>query len=204
LTRYLKIISGILGFFLALQIISCDGDSKIIVSKKRMYPFVDYPKNVKIVEANNNGCPFKYSYADYYTFEKDTLYFGKKPVNECWFNLKSKQLNATLYCSYFDIKSKSQLSSLISDAFDASNEHNVKANNRKESIIKNKNGVSGILFEIDGDVASPIQFYLTDSTRHYMRASLYFESKAKQDSTAPILKFIEKDIYTLIDSWNWK
>ena len=84
------------------------------------------------------------------------------------------------------------------------NKHNIKANYRKETIIDNGHGVKGILFEIEGPVASPLQFYLTDEKDHFFRASLYFNSKVNPDSTAPVLKYLRSDIDTLIASFKWK
>jgi gliding motility-associated lipoprotein GldD len=113
-------------------------------------------------------------------------------------------LNASLYCSYYRITKDKSISALINDAFNIAGKHNIKANYRRETIIENKNGVKGILFDIEGPVASPVQFYLTDDKNHFFRASLYFNSKVNPDSTAPVLSFIKTDIDTLISTFRWK
>ena len=60
------------------------------------------------------------------------------------------------------------------------------------------------MFDIDGPVASPTQFYLTDEDKHFFRASLYFNSKVNPDSTAQVLEFLKPEIDTLLSSFKWK
>ncbi len=190
-------------FFMILLMAACKDNDNVNL-KQRMYPHIEYPKEVSYTSYSQN-CPFTFVYPNYFKIEKDTSDINGNKANPCSFNLRSESLNATIYCTYLPIKSKNDLSEYIGDAFDATDEHNIKANNRRESVIKTKTkNVNGILFEVGGEVATPIQFYITDSTKHYMRASLYFESKVKQDSTAPILKYLEKDLFKMIDTWSWK
>ncbi|MEL6972389.1 MAG: hypothetical protein AAFO02_19640, partial [Bacteroidota bacterium] len=71
-------------------------------------------------------------------------------------------------------------------------------------LINTDNGVSGIAFDIDGPAASPFQFFLTDSTQHYVRGSLYFNTKTRADSLAPVIDFVRTDILHLIETFEWK
>jgi gliding motility-associated lipoprotein GldD len=80
---------------------------------------------------------------------------------------------------------------------------------RADAIIEHpfenqENHVYGILYEITGNAASPIQFIVTDSTRHFLRGSLYFNNTPNADSIAPVTAYIESDIRHLIESVNWK
>ena len=93
---------------------------------------------------------------------------------------------------------------LVKDAFKLSGKHNIKANYRDEMVIKKENHVSGIIFDIAGPVASPTQFYLTDSTNHFLRGALYFNNRVEPDSMAPIYEFIKKDIAKLIETFSWQ
>ncbi|PIV58809.1 MAG: gliding motility lipoprotein GldD, partial [Bacteroidetes bacterium CG02_land_8_20_14_3_00_31_25] len=52
--------------------------------------------------------------------------------------------------------------------------------------------------------ASNIQFYVTDSIRHFVRGALYFETKPNKDSLAPIINFIEQDVTHLVETLRWK
>jgi len=191
----------IITFFLII-LFSCS-EQAVKSPKPRMYPRVIYPEK-NYVNFDTTLCSFGFKYPKYNTIQQDNFKFEGKPTDPCWFDLSSKDLNTSLHCSYYNINNKKDISSLIDDAFNLAGKHNVKANYRKETIIENKYGVKGILFDIEGPVASPIQFYLTDEKTHFFRASLYFNSKVNPDSTAPVLTFVKQDIDTLIATFRWK
>jgi gliding motility-associated lipoprotein GldD len=182
---------------------SCDNE-KIMSPKPRMYPRIYFPESENLLELDDAGCSFVFTYPDYAEIKKDSFAFEGKPEDECWFDVNIPTLNTSLHCSYHSIKEKATLDKLVNDAFTIAGKHNVKANFRKESLIRNSQNVSGIMFEIEGPVASPIQFYLTDSTKHFFRASLYFNSKVNPDSTAEVLNFVRIDIEKIIESFKWK
>jgi len=188
--------------FIVITLISCSENS-VSTPKPRMYPRVIYPAK-NYINFDTTLCSFGFRYADFNKIVKDSFKFEGKPADPCWFDLRSKDLNTSLHCSYYNINDKKDLSSLIDDAFNLAGKHNVKANYRKETIIENKYGVKGILFDIEGPVASPTHFYKKKKKNHFFRASLYFNSKVNPDSTAPILTFVKQDIDTLIATFRWK
>ena len=83
------------------------------------------------------------------------------------------------------------------------NKHNIKAEFRSDIPLRT-NAASGMAFEIDGPVATPYQFYLTDSTNHFFRAALYFNAKVNPDSTKPVFDFLKKDIEHMQSTFVWK
>jgi gliding motility-associated lipoprotein GldD len=182
--------------------ISC-GDDGVKTPKARMFPKVIYPDK-SYIDFDTSLCDFSFRFPDYGKVVKDSFVFEGKPTHPCWFDIQIPTLNASLHCSYYQVTKEKDLSSLINDAFAIAGKHNIKANYRKEDNIENKYGVKGILFNIDGPVASPNQFYLTDGKNHFFRASLYFNSKVNPDSTAPVLAFLKTDIDSLIASFRWK
>lgn len=191
------IIFCCLSFILA----SCGGD-QVMIPKPRMYPKVEYPTQ-SYQDFNEDYCTMKFQYPAYAKIQKKDYFFDDKPNNECWFDISAKALNYDIHCSYYDINAENTLSKLIDDSHKMANKHNQKANYREEFYINNKQGVSGIQFEIEGPVASPLQFYVTDSTTHFFRASLYFNSKVNPDSIAPILKFVKTDIKHMVSTFEW-
>jgi gliding motility-associated lipoprotein GldD len=64
--------------------------------------------------------------------------------------------------------------------------------------------VIAVLFEIKGNAATPYQFFATDSTTHFLRGSLYFNVYPNKDSLAPVVDFVKKDIFRLIETLEWK
>jgi gliding motility-associated lipoprotein GldD len=188
---------------LVYTLCSC-GEVAIKMPKPRMYPKVDYPSAAGNLKFDTTFCNFTFQYPKYATVVQDSFFYEGKPIHPCWFDINIPDLNASLHCSYYKVTKEKDLSSLINDAFNIAGKHNIKANFRKESVIENESGAKGILFEIEGPVASPLQFYLTDEKNHFFRASLYFNSKVNPDSTAPVLKFIKPEIESMIASFEWK
>ncbi len=52
--------------------------------------------------------------------------------------------------------------------------------------------IYGTYYSIDGNTASSIQFFLTDSTKNYLRGALYFNEQPRQDSIQPVLDFSKR------------
>jgi gliding motility-associated lipoprotein GldD len=127
-------------------------------------------------------------------------FFDEKPAHDCWFDLQAPALGATLHCSYAEITSPEGFTSLVSDAFRIADQINQRASYMDELRVANAQGVTGLLMEFQGSAASPLHLYLTDSTAHFFRAALYFQSKVIPDSLAPVTDFLKEDIAELINS----
>ncbi len=186
----------------SLILLSCEEEG-VKVPRPRMYPKVDYPDKA-YKDFDNKDCSFSFRQPVYSVVVQDSFQFEGRPASDCWFDIQTKNLNASLHCSYYPLSEKHNLSSLINDAFALAGKHNIKANYRRENKIETENGVKGILFEMEGPVASPVQFYLTDEKKHFFRGSLYFNARVDSDSTRPVLQFIMADIDTMITSFKWR
>jgi gliding motility-associated lipoprotein GldD len=79
----------------------------------------------------------------------------------------------------------------------------MKADEIFENYIS-KPGKSGIFYELDGSTATNAQFFITDSTHHFLRGALYFNSVPNIDSLKIVVDFIKKDILHLINTTSWK
>lgn len=200
MVKIIKIFSAL--SLLIILSVGC-GDDVLRLPKARMYPRVIFPDRV-MTEFDTTMCNFSFKMPTYCNIVKDSFVFEGRPSHPCWFDIQIPSLNASIHCSYYEISKEKSLSGLINDAFYIAGKHNIKANYRKESIIDTPEGIKGVLFDIEGPVASPVQFYLTDETSHFFRGGLYFNSKVNPDSTAPMLAFIKADIDTLISSFRWK
>jgi len=190
-----------LSFFILLA--SCQED-KLFLPKPRSFPKISYPDTKIYKDFNENYCDFGFRYPSYSTIKQDEYFFEEKPVHPCWFDIQSNVFNATMHCSYYPLSGRKSLDDLVNDAYRLAGKHNVKAEYYEESILNYPGDVKGVLFEIEGDVATPVQFFLTDSTTHFFRASLYFNSKVNPDSIAPVLDYVMQDIDTLLQSFHWK
>ena len=180
---------------------SCQHE-KVYIPKPRMYPKVDYP--VRDYQAfDEDYCKMTFQYPTYATVEQDRYFFDGNPIDPCWFNIQFPSLNGTLFCSYIPIDNRTHYDKLINESFKLVEEHNRKANYRQEEYISNSNGVGGLYFSLGGDVATNMQFVLTDTTEHFFRASLYFNSKVAPDSIRPIYQFVKEDVDRMIETFDW-
>jgi len=121
------------------------------------------------------------------------------------FIINYNQLNAQINFQYKNVNSKEKLNAYILDLKTAIETHSMMANSVKikDYSLKEKN-IFGRIFDLSGDVASPYQFYLTDSTNNIISGLVYFNIKPNYDSIFPAINYIENDIIHLIESFNWK
>jgi len=174
-------------------------DQETRVPKPRAYPRIDFPER-NFVSFQETDCPFTFQYPDYMHVVAKENFFHDTLQHPCWFDMDAPSLGAKLHCSYFDITPEKSLDQLITDAFKIADQINQRANYMDEIRVANVHGVSGLLMEFSGSAASPLHFFMTDSTTHFLKASLYFQSKVVPDSLAPITGFLREDLATMINS----
>lgn len=184
-------------FGIILSFISCTGGD--YAPKPRGYFRIEFPE--KEYRQFNTGAPFTFDYPVYAEMYPDS----SKNSGEYWYNLTFPAYNARVHISYYNFLSKATLDELTEDSRKLAFKHTVKATGINEALIKNaQKDVYGIYYTIDGNTASSLQFFLTDSSKHYLRAALYFNEKPQQDSIQPVADFIEKDLEKMIASFKWK
>ena len=179
---------------------SCE---EISTPKPRAYFRIELPEK-SYTEYRSVNCPFLFEYPVYATIHQDTTFFNEKTENPCWLNIDFASLGGMIHISYKPITAKQSLSKLREDAHKLTFKHTIRADYIEESLISNKNGVSGMLYDVGGNAASNIQFYLTDSTQHYLRGALYFNTVPNADSISPVVNFVREDMVHLIESFQWK
>ncbi len=186
-----------------LFFLSCK-DEKIYLPKPRIYPKVVYPaKEYKKLTLDN--CPFEMEVPVYFKPNNDIKKNQAEEQYKCWYDLYCEELNSYIHLSYISFDDRKTFDKLIADAFEMADKHNIKASYREELKIENAEAnVHGLLFEIDGPVATPLQFYMTDSLQHFIRGSLYFNAGVNRDSIAPVFDFLKVDMGKMIETFNWK
>lgn len=181
---------------------SCD--QPIFTPKPRGYPKVEYPeKAYQTFDASY--CDFTFEYPKYAEIQQDGDFFDEQPKNPCWFNIYMPDFDSHIYCTYVPIDEENNFEKLREDAFKMTDWHLKKATYKEEIPFMKPNGTNGILFQVEGPVASHLQFYVTDSLaeKHFLRGALYFNTQARPDSLAPIYKFVKKDLEKLLETFEW-
>jgi len=183
-------------------IFSSCGPEQVPIPKPRIFPRVVYPDKA-FENFVSDDCAFRFEKPKYAEVEKDTAFFDQKPKHSCWFDLSYPDFDARIHFSYYPINGTNDFEKLRNDAFVLAQKHNIKANYIDELPLVKSESIKGIIFQLEGAVASPVQFYLTDERNHFLRASLYFNTEARPDSLAPITEFIKQDISHLVNTFDW-
>lgn len=173
--------------------------------KRNAYFRIEFPKERVYTTYSNPVCPFTFEYADYGRIQKDSSNPEEINAHPCWFNIIYPDYKGKIYLSYTSIDPNNTLDKLIRDSYKLTFKHTVKADYIDETPVRGKNkNVSGILYDVGGNAASGVQFYVTDSARHFLRGSLYFYATPNADSIAPSIAYFRKDVEHIIESLEWK
>lgn len=183
-------------FLIMILTIAFVGCKENPVPKPRGYFRIDLPE--KSYKNQVTDCPFQFDIPVYSGYEKRI-----DKNEECWFNINFPEHRAQFHFTYKSVNNN--IRQLIEESHSMSFEHHVKANDIKRSVIQiDSTCVYGLVFRLEGDVASPIQLYLTDSVNHFLRGSLYFNVKTNSDSLAPVVEFIAEDMIHMANTMRWK
>lgn len=188
-------------FILTIFIFSSCQD-RVFTPKPRAFPRIIYPDR-SYKDFSESYCNFSFDYPGYGLIQKDTLFFDKKPNHECWFDINLPPFDGKIHCSFSNINREFTFEKLRQDAFELAYKHNMRADFIEEFAIERDNQVSGFLFSLEGPSASPLQFYLSDSTSQFLRGALYFNTSARPDSLAPVIEFVREDILRMIETFEW-
>lgn len=171
------------------------------IPKPKAYLRLEYPqpkyKNVDV------SLPF--------TFDKNQLAERIRSIKSDTLNnmygvdIDYPALKGTIYLTYKNVSSKKQLMNYIKDAQNLTQKHVIKADEIVEQPFLNKaHNVFGMFYEVGGNAASQSQFYVTDSTDHFLIGSLYFYAKPNYDSIYPAAVYLKNDIQHIMESLRWK
>ena len=164
---------------------------------------IDFPAHRSYHNFSSKDCPFSFEVPDYAIVIRDSVFLDTLPENLCWLNIAIPDYNGQIHLSYKSLE-RNELRIVLEDMHKLTSKHIPKAMSITETQIGNPNNTHGLMYEVGGDAASAIQFYLTDSTNHFVRMALYFYTPPNADSIAPVVDFIKEDIMHLIETWQWK
>jgi gliding motility-associated lipoprotein GldD len=174
-------------------LVSCGNE---VQPKPNAYLALEYPA-AKYVFYSNDGCP--------YGFEKNSMAVVQpsRVGRECWLNLEYPRLKGTIFITYQPVENN--LDSLLTDAQKLPLQHTIKADAIEGSVYSNNyHNTYGMFYQVLGDAASQAQFYLTDSTSHFLTGSVYFEAQPNFDSILPAAAYLKKDIRHLMETVKWQ
>lgn len=177
---------------------------EVSVPKPRGHFRIDLPPKQYTVfnenQTKSGNMPFTFEYPVYghLSFNVDN---GSDPG---WFNIEFPEYRAKIYLTYKKVNKNFE--GLMEQTYKMNvKNHITKADAINEQVFGDSaNRVYGILYDLKGNTASAVQFYVTDSTDNYLRGSLYFSSEPNADSLAPVIDFFRADIIHMIETLRWK
>jgi gliding motility-associated lipoprotein GldD len=185
----------VLGCLLMFILTACGGND--YTPKPVGYFRIDLPEHKYIEKAPD--CPFVFETSALSRLEFYTPIPGQP---SCWFDISYPDYKAKIHITYKPVDQNLRL--FLEESRNLAYEHQIKASRITQSLVtRSDDKVYGLIFDLGGNVASPVQFYLTDSVQHFVRGSLYFESKPNPDSIAPVLDFVRSDIAHLVSTFEW-
>lgn len=164
--------------------------------KPRGYFRIDTPE--KMYKTYQADCPLSFEIPKYSRVE---IIPGHQ-TDTCWLNIAYPRFDAKLHCTYLGVNNN--LETYLNESYAFAFKHESKANAIKRTPFNYPpHRVSGLVYDLEGSVATSLQFYATDSANHFFRGSLYFNVHPNPDSLAPVLAFLREDVEHLIATINW-
>lgn len=179
--------------FLSALLVGCADDP---LPKPRGYFRIDLPE--QRFTTRTDSMPFTAEIAEYAkVVERRTQDAAR------WFDLRYPKQRATVHLTWSPVNG--ELQNLITDAHKFKSTHQAKAAKIKsERTLNDSTRVFGNTFDVEGDVASPFVFYLTDSTNNFLYGALYFDAPPNADSLAPVTERIRSDMRHMITTLRWR
>ncbi len=207
--------------FLLGSVISFTACNSNYTSRKKGYFKIDFPERAYVL-FDDPSFPYRFEYPAYAKIVTDSTYFDSNPENPYWRNVDFPQFNARIFLSYKNIGGNAlykikqpdgsyrdslginQFDKMVNDAFNLTNKNEAVATSIKDSVFTTSNGVTGVYFKVGGNAATAKQFFMSDTSRHFIRGALYFDTTPNADSLKPVQDFLQADIDHLINTFRWR
>ncbi len=147
-----------------------------------------------------DSLPYSFEYSKHATLLADTSRIREKS----WVEIYYPEIKANVHITYKSIDGKRLLKEFLDDSYALTAKHQIKAYAINEVVTKTPSGKTAVIAEIEGEVPSQFQFTITDSVRNFIRGALYFNTKVANDSLAPAIEYMKKDMMHLINTIEWK
>ncbi|MDR3062008.1 MAG: gliding motility protein GldD [Dysgonamonadaceae bacterium] len=182
-------------FFLFIVICSCSGD----YSPKPSGYFRIEPEQPVYRQFRDSLALFSFNVQ-----QQASVSAVADTVDGDWYNIDYPSFDARIYCTLLPIRSGKDLIAASEDSRKFVYKHVPKADGISEKSYSDpENGVYALIYDVNGNVASPVQFVITDSVHYFFRGALYFNLVPNQDSIAPVKDYIRNDIQEIITSFRW-
>lgn len=190
---------GFLFVMAGIFFVSCGTQEPHYVPKPKGYNRIDLPAHQ--YRYLNDSLPYEFQYSKLAEILPDT--FSNADPN--WIFVNYPRFQANFQITYKKIgNDQKKLKEFIEDAYKLAGKHQIRASGIQETILTTKSGHTFTVFRLEGEVPSPYQFYTTDSVSNFLRGAVYFSTATKNDSLAPVINYLERDMLHMMNTLVWK
>ncbi len=169
------------------------------VPKPRGYPRIDLPTAVYTTLPPTY--PYQFEYNKIARIRPDT--FAR--AEPYWIFINYPQYHASVQLTYKPVlHDTKRLRAMLEDAYKLAAKHNVKAYSIQQQNLQLPSGLTASIIDLEGEVPSQVQFITTDSTTHFLRGALYFDTATANDSLRPVIQYVRQDILHLLKTLKWR
>ncbi|WP_113926091.1 gliding motility lipoprotein GldD [Cognataquiflexum aquatile] len=175
---------------------SCGSD---YLPKPKGYNRIDLPE--REFTTLKNEVPYSFEHSVHAKVEPDSFNLTEKS----WINLNYESLGGKVHLTYLALDTDGKdIKTVVNDAINLTAKHQIKAYGIEESMMVTPKGYTVVVAELSGEVPTQFQFFVTDSTKNFLRGALYFNTAMKNDSLAPAIEYIKVDMIHLINTLEFK
>ncbi|MFY0591723.1 MAG: gliding motility lipoprotein GldD [Roseivirga sp.] len=175
---------------------SCE---EVYLPKPSGYNRIDLPDHT--YQSLPDTFPYQFDYSRY----AELLGDSNKLADRYWSNLYYPQFDALVQITYKDLtEGDNSVSTLLNESFALTMKHDRRAYGIEEKLVPIPNGQIASVTRLEGEVPTQLQFFTSDSVRHFFRGALYFNTATKNDSLKPVIDFITKDVLHMLNSFEWR
>ena len=178
-----------------MTVVACDRD---YLPKPLGYNRLELPDPV--YRSLPDSLPYIFEYSKHARLLADT-----SAINErFWIEIYYPNIKSNIHITYKPLKGNGQLlKEFLDDAYTLTAKHQIKAYAINEVITVTPSGKTAVIAELEGEVPSQFQFTVTDSSRNFLRGALYFNTQVKNDSLAPAIEYMKRDMMHIINTLEW-
>jgi gliding motility-associated lipoprotein GldD len=148
-----------------------------------------------------DSLPYQFEYSQHARLLRDSSWLSERH----WIGIYYPNLKANIHITYKRLNNREQLlKELLNDSYKLTSKQQIKASAIDEMITVTPSGKTAVIAEIAGEVPSQFQFTMTDSVHNFLRGALYFNTRVHNDSLAPAIEFMKKEVLHFINTLEWK
>lgn len=147
-----------------------------------------------------DSLPYSFEYSEHARLLPDTSSISER----YWVEIYYPNIKSNIHITYKPLNGSTRLlKEFMDDSYTLTAKHQIKAYAINEVITVTPAGKTAVIAELEGEVPSQFQFTVTDSSKNFLRGALYFNTKVQNDSLAPAIEYMKRDMMHIINTLEW-